>query len=68
MVPNSGAYAVPGWWWYYNQTAAQVATLISTNNARLIELERYVRSDGQDPLRRGDGVQHRQRRSAAGPT
>src|SRR5262245_36185090 len=28
MVPNSGAYAVPGWWWYYGLTAADVNTYL----------------------------------------
>ena len=46
MVRNSGAYAVPGWWWYYNMTAADVASRLSTNNARLIELEPYDAGGG----------------------
>lgn len=41
MVRNSGAYAVPGWWWYYGLTFSQVGSLLSTNNARLIDLEPY---------------------------
>jgi hypothetical protein len=28
-----------GWWWYYGQTPAQVASLLSANNARLIDIE-----------------------------
>jgi len=27
-----------GWWWYYGQTPDQVASLLSTNNARLVSL------------------------------
>lgn len=46
MVRNSGAYAVPGWWWYYGLTAADVAAQLSTNNARLIELEPYDAGGG----------------------
>lgn len=30
--------APTGWWWYTGQTPAQVSTLISTNNARLVSL------------------------------
>lgn len=41
MVPNSGAYAVPGWWWYYGLTAADVTTRLNANNGRLIEVEPY---------------------------
>lgn len=41
MVPNSGAYAVPGWWWYYGLTAAQVTSYVNANNGRLIEVEPY---------------------------
>lgn len=46
MVPNSGAYAVPGWWWYYGLTAAQVGTYLSNNNGRLIEVEPYDAGGG----------------------
>ena len=46
MVRNSGAYAVPGWWWYYGLTAADLASRLSTNNARLIELEPYDAGGG----------------------
>lgn len=41
MVANSGAYAVPGWWWYYGLTFAQVGDALTTNGARLIDLEPY---------------------------
>ncbi|MFO1336971.1 MAG: serine hydrolase [Burkholderiaceae bacterium] len=41
MVPNSGAYAVPGWWWYVGLTAAQVTSYVNANNGRLIEVEPY---------------------------
>lgn len=47
LVPNSGAYAVPGWWWYYDQTAEQLTALLNANSGRLIELERYDRGGGQ---------------------
>lgn len=46
MVKNSGAYAVPGWWWYYGLTSADVATQLSNNNARLIELKPYDAGGG----------------------
>ncbi|MBN8487386.1 MAG: serine hydrolase [Burkholderiales bacterium] len=46
MVRNSGAYAVPGWWWYYGLTASDVATQLSANNARLIELKPYDAGGG----------------------
>lgn len=48
MVRNSGSYAaVGGWWWYYGLTAAQVATYINANSARLIDLEPYAIGGGQ---------------------
>jgi hypothetical protein len=40
MVSNTGAYA-KGWWWYVGETQAQVSSLLSTNNARLISLKAY---------------------------
>lgn len=46
MVKNSGAYAVPGWWWYYGLTFSQVGERLSTNNARLIDLEPYDAGGG----------------------
>jgi hypothetical protein len=30
--------APTGWWWYVGQTPAQVSTLISSKNARLVSL------------------------------
>ncbi len=47
LVPNSGAYAVPGWGWYYDQSPEQITTLINANTARIVELERYDRGGGQ---------------------
>ena len=46
MVKNSGAYAVPGWWWYYGLTFSQVGDRLTTNNARLIDLEPYDAGGG----------------------
>jgi beta-lactamase class A len=46
MVRNSGSYAVPGWWWYYGLTFSQVGSLLSSNNARLIDLEPYDAGGG----------------------
>lgn len=40
MVPNTGANAKT-WWYYHGQTGAQVANLLSTNNARPIDFESY---------------------------
>lgn len=45
-VRNLGPYAPPGWWWYYGQTLAQVSTLLSNNNARLVSLDGYNTSNG----------------------
>ena len=46
MVRNSGAYAVSGWWWYYGLTFSQVGSLLSSNGARLIDLEPYDAGGG----------------------
>jgi hypothetical protein len=47
LVHNSGAYAAPGgWWWYYGKTLAQVNSLLSTNQARLVDIEGYTTSAG----------------------
>ena len=46
MVRNSGSYAVPGWWWYYGLTFSQVGSLLSTNGARLLDLEPYDAGGG----------------------
>jgi len=40
MVPNTGAQD-RAWWWYYGQSAPQVGSLLSQNNARLVELRPY---------------------------
>jgi hypothetical protein len=39
-VANSGSYG-SAWWWYYGVTGAQVGSLLSRNNARLISAVRY---------------------------
>src|SRR5262245_46109531 len=41
FVHNSGDQAVGAWWWFFDKTSAEVATLLTTNNARLIDLRRY---------------------------
>src|SRR5262245_24354799 len=41
MISNTGADA-KGWWWYYGLTTAQISTLVSQNNARLVDLRSYV--------------------------
>jgi hypothetical protein len=43
MIRNSGADA-KAWWWIYDATSTQVNNAVSTNNARLVDLERYTRS------------------------
>jgi len=47
MVRNSGDYAAPGgWWWYVGVTSEQLATLLSQNGARLIDLEPFDAGGG----------------------
>jgi hypothetical protein len=46
MVRNAGNYSVPGWWWYYGLTFAQVGSYLSTNNARLVDMEPYDAGGG----------------------
>ncbi len=41
MVSNTGANA-RGWWWYHGVTTAQISTFLTQNNARLVDLHRYV--------------------------
>ena len=41
MISNTGADA-KGWWWYYGLTTAQISSLVSGNNARLVDLRSYV--------------------------
>jgi Beta-lactamase enzyme family len=40
FVKNTGVHA-KGWWWYYGVSDAQVSSLLSSNNARLIDQEIY---------------------------
>ncbi len=42
MISNTGVNG-KAWWWYYGQTPQQISDLLSTNNARLIDI------DQQDP-------------------
>jgi hypothetical protein len=37
-IPNTGTNA-QGWWWYFGVTEAQVNSFLSTNGARLIDIE-----------------------------
>jgi len=41
MISNTGADA-KGWWWYYGVTTSQIGTLLSQNNARLVDFRSYV--------------------------
>lgn len=38
MIPNTGADAM-AWWWYFGVSGAQVASLLSQNNAFLISIQ-----------------------------
>jgi len=40
MVPNQGVQSRV-WWWYWGQTAAQVRTLLTQNDARPVEVRPY---------------------------
>lgn len=41
MVDNSGANH-KNWWWYYNSSVSSLSSHVSTNNARMVDLEEYV--------------------------
>ncbi len=43
MVPNTGADART-WWWYVDVTPLQVNSYVNTNQARLVDLERYSKN------------------------
>jgi len=45
MVSNTGV-AGKGYWWFYGQTAASISSFLSTNNARIIDLDRYSTASG----------------------
>lgn len=45
FVENTGSYAT-GWWWYFGLTSAQVASNLTANQARLIDLEPYEDTNG----------------------
>jgi hypothetical protein len=40
-IPNTGANA-KAWWYYWGTTTAFIGNHLTTNNARLVELERYT--------------------------
>lgn len=44
-VKNSGTYQ-RAWWWYYGLTQTQVNSYLTTNNARLIDVEPYSTASG----------------------
>ncbi|MCK5941130.1 MAG: serine hydrolase [Planctomycetes bacterium] len=46
LVRNTGSYTAT-WWWYYGASVSQIQGYLATNNARLIDLESYVDSAGQ---------------------
>src|SRR5262249_60896105 len=41
LISTPGADA-KGWWWYYGVTTAQISSLVTQNNARLVDLRSYV--------------------------
>jgi hypothetical protein len=41
LISNTGADA-KGWWWYYGLTAAQVSSVVTQNNARLVDFRSYA--------------------------
>lgn len=41
MVQNTGSSA-QGWWWYFNTTTSSISTNLTTNNARLVDLDSYT--------------------------
>lgn len=45
LVQNTGQYAT-NWWWYHGITSGQVTSFLSSNNARLIDLEPYEDPNG----------------------
>lgn len=45
FVKNTGAYA-SSWWWYVGQTVPQISSLLTTNQARLIDLDPYIDTAG----------------------
>jgi hypothetical protein len=40
MVDNTGSNS-KAWWWYFGTTTANLGTQLSTNNARLVDLDSY---------------------------
>lgn len=48
-IRNTGSDART-WWWYLNRTHAQVGSLLGTNKARLVNLERVTSAPGYDVL------------------
>ncbi len=38
-VPNTGTNHQSGWWWYFGVTEAQVTSALTTNSARLIDID-----------------------------
>jgi hypothetical protein len=46
LVQNTGD-AAKTWWYYYDVTAATLASKLSQNNARLVDLESYTVGDAQ---------------------
>ncbi len=41
FVKNQGIYA-SGFWWYFGLTLADIGTFLTNNDARLIDIERYI--------------------------
>jgi hypothetical protein len=45
LLTNTGDYG-KGWWWYYGLDASQLSNTLAQNNARLIDLDTYTDSSG----------------------
>jgi hypothetical protein len=45
LLPNTGVDAKT-WWWYFGATTDQISTLLTQNNARLIDLHQYKIGSG----------------------
>lgn len=41
LISNTGADQA-GWWWYAGVSSSQISTLLTQNNARLVDLNRYT--------------------------
>jgi hypothetical protein len=47
LVQNTGSYG-KAWWWYYGLNTAQISSRLASNHARLIDLDGYTDSKGNE--------------------